>query len=909
MKKVQWSYTEDPLEIERRLVEWNILHFNQASETPLANQTWCDKLDPCTKTDDELEHILHRRLSQDPDLCPTTKCFLEQIQSNIQKPMPKSMTIMTLEKFRAFYKKTAEDKSASPSGLHIRHYKAASKHEDFSLVVWKIMTLAYTNSYCLQRWRTSATALLEKVRGFPWIHKFRTIHIVESNLNYAMRSIWGREFMEYNENNNSFHDNQYGGRRGRQPQSAILNKVLSLEIIRHYGDDAALVDNDAKACCDRIIPYLTTYMLRRLGLPYFLTRFMCTVLKQIHYTIRLPQGQSATYDSSHLPLYGTGQGAGWSPPCWAANSDTISCCMGKHTPGLLLTYPNNKIKSHRHLDVFVDDTSLGITQDAIRELHNTLESHVTISLNIRDQIQHNMSFYNALLNLTGGALAWEKCEAYILQFHRTNGKKLMKKTKDMFPSLDVPDIFTDEIYQILLANPEEAFKMLGAYVAPDGNTDEQVKILLEKTTEWSEKLNRSYLTPTEAMVAYCQVLFPALIYPVAVLALTEAQCDKIISPAINALLKKTNLPITTARLLLYGPPRYGGRNLPNLYVQCYTMKLMMIIGHMQKSDITSIILDIVLGTAQQQVGINTPILESNFEKYSTLLEDGWVKKVWKFLNEMHGSLTIRHIWTPSKIYSNDISIMEKVLELDIPIANVQQVNLCRLHKRLYQVNEMFDNQQKYLHNDIFDPSKQSSTNDKFPIVIVPPQHWKTWELVIKTIYNATRVSGYYPGVVVNKFQGIWLQHIDRSHIVRHCGNGKFIKYKMESITRNVQTYTRNDWHFTMLSALDNYEIISVYENHGKVFTDGYKTTQARERKLTHTSQMPAYVYLQQRWNRIRKAWNTWKPTHSPTTHSPVYFRIDEKCDDPDLHSFTRELSTLDPSLQRNIGIITHTRNL
>lgn len=163
-------------------------------------------------------------------------------------------------------------------------------------------------------------------------------------------------FMYHNEDNKSLYDNQYGGRRGRQPQSAILNKILSLETIRHYGEDAALVDNDAKACYDRIIPYLTTYMLRRLGMPYFLSKFMCTVLKQMHYSIRLPLGQSTTYDSSDNTLFGTGQGAGWSPPCWAANSDIVSCCMETYIPGILLVHPNNKIVSNRHLDVFVDDT-------------------------------------------------------------------------------------------------------------------------------------------------------------------------------------------------------------------------------------------------------------------------------------------------------------------------------------------------------------------------------------------------------------------------------------------------------------------------------------------------------------------------------------------------------------------------
>lgn len=168
-----------------------------------------------------------------------------------------------------FFRKTPEDKSSSPSGLHLGHYKAAVRHPDMLCVVWSIMYLAYTNEYCLERWKHSGTILLEKISGFPKIHKFRTIHLIESDLNFIMRKIWGREFIIYNECKDGFHDNQYGGRKGRQPQSAVLNKVLSLDIIRYYGEPSAMVDNDATACYDRILPYLTTYMLRRLGMPYF----------------------------------------------------------------------------------------------------------------------------------------------------------------------------------------------------------------------------------------------------------------------------------------------------------------------------------------------------------------------------------------------------------------------------------------------------------------------------------------------------------------------------------------------------------------------------------------------------------------------------------------------------------------
>ena len=268
------EYTENRQEIERRLLEWNILHFNQAHASPLATKHWQNKLDPVGKTDEELEDIIKYNLLDGEDLSPETICLLEQISLHLQPMMDSKRTTITQEHFCSFYRKTPEDKSSSPSGLHLGHYKAAASDDTFSFVLWGILSIAYQNAFCLDRWKMSATALLEKVPGFPKIHKFRTIHLIESDLNFVMRFIWGKEFMAHNENLNSFHDNQYGGRKGRQPQSAILNKVLTLDILRYNAEEAGLIDNDAKACYDRVLPYLTAFMLRRLGMPYFLSRFV-----------------------------------------------------------------------------------------------------------------------------------------------------------------------------------------------------------------------------------------------------------------------------------------------------------------------------------------------------------------------------------------------------------------------------------------------------------------------------------------------------------------------------------------------------------------------------------------------------------------------------------------------------------
>ena len=244
-----------------------------------------------------------------------------------------------------------------------------------------------------------------------------------------MRKIWGRDFMVHNELAETFHNNQYGGRKGRLPTSAILNKVITLDIIWYYGDDMAIVDNDAKACYDRVIPYVTLYMLRRLGMPIFLSQFMCNVLNNMTYSIKTGTGNVTTYNANENRLFGTGQGAGWLPPCWAANSDVISTVMERYTPGMLLEHPNRSTQSHRHIDVFVDDSSLGITKTAYDKFNPKPADPVPKGKDLYEQAQLNTQFYSRLLFTTGGLLAIHKCIAYILLFEWINGVKRMKKVK------------------------------------------------------------------------------------------------------------------------------------------------------------------------------------------------------------------------------------------------------------------------------------------------------------------------------------------------------------------------------------------------------------------------------------------------------------------------------------------------
>ena len=132
-----------------------------------------------------------------------------------------------------------------------------------------------------------------------------------------------------------------------------------------------------------------------------------------------------------------------------------------------------------------------------------------------------------------------------------SGVKIMLQNKNDFPPLKVFSLLTGIYHFIKLANPDEAFRMLGAYVAPNGSTDTQIKILKQIVARWAENISRSYLTPHESLIAFKQVFFPAVVYPVAVMPITEKDCNDIMRPAIKALLQKLNMPITTNRDLIH----------------------------------------------------------------------------------------------------------------------------------------------------------------------------------------------------------------------------------------------------------------------------------------------------------------------------------------------------------------------
>ena len=68
------------------------------------------------------------------------------------------------------------------------------------------------------------------------------------------------------ENNGLVTDEQYGGRNGRMAQSVVLNKLLYYNLSHQTLTPCAFMDDDARACYDRIVTCMSSLECGKWGI-------------------------------------------------------------------------------------------------------------------------------------------------------------------------------------------------------------------------------------------------------------------------------------------------------------------------------------------------------------------------------------------------------------------------------------------------------------------------------------------------------------------------------------------------------------------------------------------------------------------------------------------------------------------
>ena len=179
--------------MEELLLEWCAAHFSQTNDTPLSSTKWREWIDPRSEQN-KIDEILEGEVFLDPG----EKQVVRELILAARRPenWEGSKAGLEFEHFKKFFSKQEERKTSSPSGRHYGHMRACAQEEKILSVLFNIMNIAYTNNKPLKRWRRVNDILLRKDVGSDRIHRFRNITIIEGDLQYIMKTVWGKSLMD-----------------------------------------------------------------------------------------------------------------------------------------------------------------------------------------------------------------------------------------------------------------------------------------------------------------------------------------------------------------------------------------------------------------------------------------------------------------------------------------------------------------------------------------------------------------------------------------------------------------------------------------------------------------------------------------------------------------------------------------
>jgi hypothetical protein len=185
------------------------------------------------------------------------------------------------------------------------------------------------------------------------------------------------------EDHAAFGEAQAGSRPGRSAIDVVLQKELTYDLSARTLFNVEMMENDATACFDRMIPSMRYRIKTKIGI-----------------------SKRCYQHTEEQPMYGTGQGSAGFPCFWLLTSIILFNIMAKISHGISFTDPQGVEQLQRTMEAFVDDTDVAVINS---------EQPYT-SQQLVDILQIDAQHWEKLLFTSGGKLELSKCFFYIMHW-------------------------------------------------------------------------------------------------------------------------------------------------------------------------------------------------------------------------------------------------------------------------------------------------------------------------------------------------------------------------------------------------------------------------------------------------------------------------------------------------------------
>ena len=220
----------------------------------------------------------------------------------------------------------------------------------------------------------------------------------------------------------------------------------------------------------------------------------------------------------------------------------------------------------------------------------------------------------------------------------------------------------DEVCILEQVESYDGKETLGVILAGDGNNRAMIQKMRQKAEEWRKLIRSGHLEPSTAWHGMNSTILRTLYYPLPALTLTKEECRHIMAPVLQAGLNAAHMSKNLPRDLVYGHIEEGGLGVKDIYHEQGVSHLYYLTKHLEHDGITGKLLRCTLEAAMVELGSQRQLFSLDYNRYSPILTDCWIKCAWKYVFE-NGINFQQHVATPPKALREcDIAIMDAIIQ-------------------------------------------------------------------------------------------------------------------------------------------------------------------------------------------------------------------------------------------------------
>ena len=501
-----------------------------------------------------------------------------------------------------------------------------------------------------------------------------------------LKLLWARKLTWNAHLNGTLHEAQAGSRPGKRAIDLVVYKEQKYLYSRLTRTPLLTMDNDAKACYDRIICNLAMLISQYFGMPQNACSMQAKTLENMEFHLKTALGVSEEFykHSPTTPVHGSGQGSCASPTLWLIISTILMRCLDRGNPGMAMVQIQQNAKILRSsIDGFVDDTSL---------FSNIPFQYSNMTDAVRN-LQVATQTWAKLLEASGGKLELSKCFYYVLSWKYTNEGEpipmtIQEQAQLLYPPITIHDPETANAIHIQQKECQSYHKTLGVYKNIVGDDTYQFKELLKKSNNMAQIANGARMSKHHARVAFQMIYLPTIQYCFPACSFTLLQMETIQAKALEKFLPAMGWRRTSSRALVHGPIELGGYNIPHLFALQGTQKLCTLINHIRaKTEIGQLFIANI-NWIQLLSGRGVHFLHDNFK--IEYIHDNWTLHVQSYMHECNISLKSDKFWTPKLARKNDIFLMEAALKINCGVKDLHIINYWRLYFKAFRLSDLCD---------------------------------------------------------------------------------------------------------------------------------------------------------------------------------------------------------------------------